>query len=406
MKFKQIILVFFIAISVSCLYTCEKILPSEPDPSNVMDAPIDDLTPAQNRKFLEGAEEFEEVYTKENGLGPIFVASSCASCHAGDNKGHLFTALTRFGQSDATGNKYLDYGAPQIQHNFLPGYSGEIIPSGASSTKIVAPIVAGSGFIEMVQESELLALADPNDLDGDGISGKIHWGAMPAWVTTDKNAIKVNGKYICKFGKKGGTYNLHQQVVKAFNQDIGITTSFMPHNPINYLEGIQTTPVGQPDLSDYSLDNTVFYIKTIQAPIQRDKDNPEVTAGASIFNTIQCNKCHVEKLNTGPSILNGLNYKTFYPYTDLLLHDMGVGLDDHYTEGEALSSEWKTPALWGLGLSKRSQGGQYYLLHDGRARSIEEAIEMHGGEAEKSVANYGKLSVSEKKALIKFLESL
>ena len=111
-------------------------------------------------------------------------------------------------------------------------------------------------------------------------------------------------------------------------------------------------------------------------------------------------------MKTGSSPIAALSNKTFYPYTDLLLHDMGAGLDDGYTEGSATSSEWRTPALWGLGLSKNSQGGQYYLLHDGRATSIEEAILLHGGEGDLSKEKYKSLSSDEKKKLIQFLESL
>ena len=111
-------------------------------------------------------------------------------------------------------------------------------------------------------------------------------------------------------------------------------------------------------------------------------------------------------LQTGPSPLSVLANKQFHPYTDLLLHDMGPTLDDGYTEGFALTSEWKTPALWGLGLSKDSQGGTYFLLHDGRATSIEEAILLHGGEATQSRDNFDQLSNADKLLLIKFLESL
>ena len=129
-------------------------------------------------------------------------------------------------------------------------------------------------------------------------------------------------------------------------------------------------------------------------------------SGGKLFNSIGCAKCHRPELKTGKSPIAALSEKTFHPYTDLLLHDMGVALDDGYTEGSAKTSEWKTPALWGLGLSKFSQGGKYFLLHDGRAGSIGEAIVFHGGEAQNSRDKYEALSASEKQALIRFLESL
>jgi CxxC motif-containing protein (DUF1111 family) len=128
--------------------------------------------------------------------------------------------------------------------------------------------------------------------------------------------------------------------------------------------------------------------------------------GKQVFSQINCSACHTPTLSTGFSPIKVLSNKDFHPYTDLLLHDMGSGLDDGYTEGFALTSEWRTPALWGLGLSKDAQGGFYFLMHDGRAMSIEEAILLHGGEAEQSKINYAQLSGTEKEQLIKFLESL
>jgi len=150
----------------------------------------------------------------------------------------------------------------------------------------------------------------------------------------------------------------------------------------------------------------VLYLKTLKAPIQRSQDNVEVNAGKQLFETVGCAACHTPTLITGPSNIAALANKTFHPYTDLLLHDMGPGLDDGYTEGAATTPEWRTPALWGLGLSRNSQGGAYFLLHDGRAGSIAEAILLHGGEARQSSAAFGQLNDAEKQKLIRFLESL
>jgi CxxC motif-containing protein (DUF1111 family) len=152
--------------------------------------------------------------------------------------------------------------------------------------------------------------------------------------------------------------------------------------------------------------DVIFYLKTLKAPIQRDQDDGEVQAGQQLFVNIGCAKCHTPQLQTGPSPINALANKTFFPYTDLLLHDMGSGLNDGYTEGSAMPAEWRTPPLWGLGLSKNSQGGQYYLMHDGRAGSIDEAILFHGGESEQIKLNYQRLNEDDKTRLIKFMESL
>ena len=161
-----------------------------------------------------------------------------------------------------------------------------------------------------------------------------------------------------------------------------------------------------PEISDQTILDVVFYLKTLKAPIPRGTDQSDIIAGKTTFNELGCAKCHRPEMKTGSSPINALSNKTFFPYTDLLLHDMGPVLDDGYTEGSAKTSEWRTPALWGLGLSKFSQGGGYFLLHDGRARSIEEAIVLHGGEGQESSERYQSLSDSEKRNLIRFLESL
>ena len=144
----------------------------------------------------------------------------------------------------------------------------------------------------------------------------------------------------------------------------------------------------------------------MKAPVQRFQYDDEVQARRKIFTNINCAKCHTPQLQTGNFPIAALANKSFFPFSDFLLHDMGPSLDDGYTEGTALTSEWRTPPLWGLGLSKNSQGGGYFLMHDGRARSIEQAILLHGGEAEKSKTSFQQLSSPDKARIIKFLESL
>ncbi len=197
-------------------------------------------------------------------------------------------------------------------------------------------------------------------------------------------------------GKKGSTYDLLQQTANAYNQDMGINTSFEPKDTYSNLDV-------DPEVNNNAVHNVVFYLKTLKAPIQRNQNDSEVQSGKRIFISIGCEKCHKSELKTGASPINALSYKTFSPYTDLLLHNMGSGLDDNYTEGSAKTYEWKTPALWGLGLSKNSQGKNYFLMHDGRAQSIEAAIQLHGGEGQQSNINFQKLSEDEKQKLIKFL---
>lgn len=403
---KRIFLFGLTCIAAIVIISCEKLTPSAPKADEVMSAPLEGLTPQQHQVFLAGAEEFDEVYTKETGLGPIFVATSCAGCHAGDNKGHPFTALTRFGQDDTTGNKFLAFGAPQLQHRAIPGHTGEILPAGVTSTKFIAPMVAGVGFLELVSDADILAMADPADANADGISGVPNWCSIPDWVNPLPNAVSQNGKYICRFGRKASTHNLHQQVVGAFNNDMGITSSFLPKNPINYLAGTNSIPGGDPELSDETINGVVFYTQVLQTPIQRNQTDATVKQGENVFKQIGCEACHKQTLKTGFSPVPQLSYKNFNPYTDLLLHDMGAELNDNYTEGSAMTYEWRTTPLWGVGLSSSAQGGKMYLLHDGRATSFEEAIQYHGGEGAGSRTKFNQLSSAEKTALVKFLESL
>ncbi|MEO8933203.1 MAG: di-heme oxidoredictase family protein [Xanthomarina sp.] len=381
-------------------FCCEALGPQEPEEYELLDGPLADLTMAEAKRFIQGDIAFnDQIFTIETGLGPIFTGTSCVSCHAGDGKGHPFVQFTRFGQSLPGVNEYLDQGGPQLQNRAIPGYEPETLPPGAPHTNLIAPIVTGLGFLDAVTDQDIIDMSDPDDLDGDGISGRVHWNTRPDYVSNRPGTISMNGKYIARFGKKGKMYDLLHQTADAYNQDIGITSYFEPYD--TYSGDKLQSEVDRQTISD-----VVFYLKTLKAPEPRNQDHPDVIAGKALFQNTQCAACHKPTLNTGYSPIGALSFKEFHPYTDLLLHDMGPALDDGYTEGYAESFEWKTPPLWGIGLSKDSQGGQYYLLHDGRARSIEEAILYHGGEAENSKNMYQGLSQSEKNQLLKFVESL
>lgn len=382
------------------LIACSKFEPKAPADNTLLDGPVEGLTTAQTAKFVAGDIAFnDEIFTASKGLGPIFVATSCGGCHAGDGKGTPFTTLTRFGQSDSTGNQFLHQGGPQWQQRALPGFAPEVIPLGAPFSKFTPPANSGLGFIELVSDADILAMSDPYDIDGDGISGVPNWNVIPHYVTIAPHSLPQGDKYIGRFGKKGATYDLLHQTVNAYNQDMGITSSF---NPIDVYTGKSIDP----EVSDKTIRDVVAYLQMLKAPIPRNQDHEKVQMGKQIFMQSHCGKCHMPQLKTGDSPIASLRFKTFFPYTDLLLHDMGPALDDGYTEGSAKTYEWRTPALWGLGLSPASQGGKYFLMHDGRANSIAEAIEMHGGEALPSKQQYQQLSPLEKEALIQFLESL
>jgi CxxC motif-containing protein (DUF1111 family) len=397
---KKIKILSLIIVLVAGMEACEKFLPKSQPDDQLLDGPVAGLTGEENQIFLRGDVAFnDEIFTTQTGLGPLFVATSCASCHAGDGKGHPFTTLTRFGQTDSTGNQYLHSGGPQLQNRAVPGFAPEQIPAGTSFSKFTPPANTGLGFLDAVSDNSILALADENDADGDGISGRPNWIVPHFYSALRPNSVSNNGKYIGRFGKKAGTYDLLQQTSTAYNQDIGITSFY---EPVDTYTGEEIDP----EISSQTVLDVVFYLKTLKAPVQRNQNDPDAKAGKELFINISCSKCHSPQLTTGTSTMSVLSNKTFFPYTDLLLHDMGSGLNDGYTEGSALPQEWRTPPLWGLGLSKNSQGGQYFLLHDGRATTIEDAILQHGGEAEQSKTNFTQLSAAEKAKLMHFLESL
>ena len=392
-------LVLLLSIAM-VIFACEDLIPSAPANDALLDGPVQGLSDEENRRFLQGDVAFnDDIFTTETGLGPIFVATSCGGCHAGDGKGHPFTTLTRFGQIDETGNQYMDKGGPQLQHLALSGYTPEQIPAGATFSKFTPPANTGLGFIELVADADILAMADPTDADGDGVSGVPNWITKPYYLEANEGAVEQNGKYIGRFGKKAAVYNLTQQTVNAYNQDIGITSTYSPYDVYS---GLETDP----EVSIQTINDLVFYLQTLKAPVQRNQSKGSVIEGKEVFIQIGCERCHRQTLKTGNSSIPALANKEFHPYTDLLLHDIGAGLDDGYTEGAAKTFEWRTPPLWGLGLSPNSQGGSYYLMHDGRATSIEEAILMHGGEASASQEGYTQLSQEDKDLLIEFLESL
>ena len=397
---KHYLIVFLLIAVIAVLASCEKLLPNAEADDQLLDGPVEGLTPEQNIRFLRGDVAFnDDIFTNEKGLGPLFVANSCGSCHAGDGKGHPFTTLTRFGQTDSTGNKFLHSGGPQLQHRSIPGFKPENIPAGATFSNFTPPANTGLGFLEAVPDATLLALADESDLNNDGISGRPNWINTPEYCLIRPQTIVKNNRYIGRFGKKAAVYDLLQQTVNAYNQDMGITSTFEHYNTYDGQNS-------DPEVSNQTVQDVVFYLQTLKAPVQRQQKDENIIAGRQVFSNIGCDKCHTPELKTGDFPVAALSNKSFFPFSDFLLHDMGAALDDGYTEGHALTSEWRTPPLWGLGLSKNSQGGNYFLMHDGRAHTIEEAIMLHGGEAEQSKNAFTQLSDTEKQHLIQFLESL
>ncbi|CAN5391067.1 di-heme oxidoredictase family protein [soil metagenome] len=394
---------YFYALGLVCalaLTSCEHILPPAPDVDQTLDGPVDGMSTDEVRRHMAGDRAFnDQVFTVATGLGPVFVATSCGGCHAADGKGHPFSAVIRFGQSDTSGNPFSSAGGPQLQYRAIPGFTPESLPVGAPSSTLIPPSSTGLGYLEALSDAQILAHADPSDADGDGVSGIPNYVKPRPYFIPTAQHIPVNGRYIGRLGKKGATIDLLQQTATAYNQDIGITSTFEPIDPYTGL-------VNDPEVSDKSISDVVFYLQSLKAPVQRTPTDPGVMRGKQVFNDVGCATCHVPSYTTPTTFVAALSNKQIFPYTDLLLHDMGPALDDGYTEGAAQTFEWKTPALWGLGLAAKSQGGRYFLLHDGRAHSIHDAIMLHGGEAARSRDAYNALPAHDQQDLLRFLESL
>jgi CxxC motif-containing protein (DUF1111 family) len=400
---------------------CNALLPSAPKAEDVLDGPIDGLNGAQLATHAKGDEQFNRVISAGEGAGPLFVAPACGACHVGDGKGHPVFNLTRFGRMGTGGfDPMRALGGPQIQNRAVAGYIAEIVPNGATGVAVFnAPAVTGLGLLEAVDDTTLLRLADSSDADGDGISGRVQLldeNDLLAEVTsleavvadgTPTRGVPIAGKYIGRFGKKGVSVNLLHQTVTAYHEDMGLTTELIPMDLFNRQVGnFASDDVPDPEISSSTVGAVVFYLKTLRPPPRRHADAQEVLAGEALFTQVGCGGCHTPTLRSGASAIAPLDRVTFHPYTDLLLHDMGPGLDDGYTEGVALTSEWRTAPLWGIGLAAASQGGRMHLLHDGRAQSLREAIVLHGGESAASSAAFSALTPAEQERLIRFLESL
>lgn len=413
----------WLVVSAAVVVTagCDALAPGLPADEEVLAGTIPGMTASQVGQHLAGDEEFARVFGFSDGLGPIFVAGSCEQCHVGDAKGHPVFELVRFGRYDgAVWDPMEAAGGPQLQHRSRPGYPAETVPGHATGVaRFTPPAVTGLGYLDAVDDTTLLRLADPDDADGDGISGHVQLLAPSELIETalaleaaqsptpTARGTRIDGKYIGRFGKKALTVNLLHQTVGAYHQDMGVTSDLLPEDLVNPAAGDRASDgVSDPEVSSGTVANVVFYLRTLRAPPRRDADDPDVRAGETLFEEVGCASCHVPTLRTGRSNLEVLDRVTFHPYTDLLLHDMGPELDDGYAEGRGTSAEWRTPPLWGAGLQHLFQGGQAFYLHDGRARSFTEAIEYHGGEGAAARAAFRDLSPDQRARLIRFLESL
>ena len=422
---------------------------------NAFAQPVPGLERQQQLLFFVGNSFFNQNWvaapastTARDGLGPLFNARSCAGCHFKDGRGRppAFGGeaptglLVRLGlpEKDIHGSRLPEpsyglqfqdqatEGVPKegdlhVTYEEVPGaypdgtpYSlrrptyrldnlayGDLHPETALSARIANQMV-GLGLLEAITEADLLAAADPTDVDGDGVSGR------PNWVWDAQNS----GMAVGRFGWKAEQPSILQQAAAAFSADIGIS------NDVFVEEGCAIAQTecrgavsgnnaeGEPEIPADDFLKVVLYSSTLAVPAQRGFDSPEVLAGAALFKHTGCTACHTERYTTGlhPSI-PVLSQQSIRPYTDLLLHDMGDGLADDLSDFQATGSEWRTPPLWGVGLFATVNKHTFYL-HDGRARSLEEAVLWHGGEAEASKDKFTNLSKQERDTLLGFLKSL
>jgi CxxC motif-containing protein (DUF1111 family) len=381
-----------------------------------------------------------------DGLGPTFNRVSCSACHTEDGRGRppeatgapMDSMLVRIsipGPGDHGGpqlhpayggqlNERAIRGVPpegrtEITYEDVPGtygdgssyllqrpvYSFRDLAFGSLDGALISPRVApqmiGLGLLESVPEATLEAIADPDDADDDGISGRVNR------VWSDAAQAMRPGR----FGWKANKASMTDQAAGAALGDIGLTSRLhpeknCPESQADCRAAYVTPEADGPDLSDAFLEKLVFYSQAIAVPQQRNAEDREVRQGEALFRSAGCASCHMPALETGPdAVLPELANQVFHPFTDLLLHDMGPGLADGRPDFEATGSEWRTPPLWGLGLVE-TVNGHDRLLHDGRARGFAEAILWHGGEAEAAKEAFRTMPAEDRAALIAFLKSL
>lgn len=373
------------------------------------------------------------------GLGPVYNSVSCASCHIADGRGkppgpneQLLSMLFRISVPGSGA-----YGEPapvpgfggQLQQKAIVGCSPEAgvnitytentyyfpdntsyqlrtpsytvvnsyipVPGNMLLSARVAPPVFGLGLLEAIPEENILQYADEGDANGDGISGR------PNYVWDAVNGTMSLGR----FGWKAGQPTLLQQSAGAYNEDMGITNFVLGKESCEGQQQYSFTTNAH-EVSDSLLHAVSFYVKTLAVPARRKADDPVVQQGKQLFIQARCSTCHIPSMRTAVNVaFPEISNQKIFPYTDLLLHDMGPGLADNRPEFSANGQEWRTPPLWGIGLTQVVNGHQNFL-HDGRARTLLEAIMWHDGEALPSKQFVAGLSTAERTALVKFLESL
>ncbi len=428
---------------------------------NAFSLPSANLPPSRRVDFSVGNSFFRNPWviapsttTARDGLGPLFNTNACQNCHIKDGRGHppapdaqsAVSMLVRLSIPDAPayakiieqlgvvpepvyGGQLQDMAIPgvlpegkvRVEYTPVPvrfkdgteielrkpslnitqlGY-GPMHPDTRFSARVAPPMI-GLGLLEAIPDEAILANAEAQAKEKNGIAGR------PNQVWDDAQQKTVLGR----FGWKAGQPNLNQQNVHAFSGDMGLTTTL---RPMDDCTDAQTAckqapsgngPEGEPEVSDNILRLVLFYSRNLAVPARRDVGTPEVLAGKSLFFQAGCQSCHTPKYTTAANAAEPeLANQVIRPYSDLLLHDMGDGLADNRSEFQASGRDWRTPPLWGIGLTQ-AVSGHTQFLHDGRARNLLEAVLWHGGEAQAAQQQVLSFNAEQRAALLAFLNSL
>ena len=428
---------------------------------NAFSLPLANLPPSRRVDFSVGNSFFRSPWvtapsttTARDGLGPLFNTNACQNCHIKDGRGHppppdaanSVSMLVRLSIPDAPqyakvieqlgvvpepvyGGQFQDMAVPgvvpegKVRVEYTPvsvrfkdgsevelrkpvlqitqlGY-GPLHPDTRFSARVAPPMI-GLGLLEAIPEDAILANAAAQAKDKNGINGR------PNRVWDDELQKTVIGR----FGWKAGQPNLNQQNVHAFSGDMGLTTRLRPFDDCT---DAQTAckqapngngPNGEPEVSDNILRLVLFYSRNLAVPARRGINDEQVLAGKNLFFQAGCQSCHTPKYTTAANAAEPeLANQVIRPYSDLLLHDMGDGLADNRTEFQASGRDWRTPPLWGIGLTQ-AVSGHTQFLHDGRARNLLEAVLWHGGEAQAAQQQVLAFNAEQRAALLAFLNSL
>ncbi|MEL7300811.1 MAG: di-heme oxidoredictase family protein [Pseudomonadota bacterium] len=407
--------------------------------SNAFSLPSAALSFKQRSDFFVGNGVFDRPWVAapsstigSDGLGPYYNARSCQGCHIKDGRGHppepgeINMVSMLFGLSGPGGAPDPVLGQ-QLQDQAIPGFASEGrvtvtyedapfvysdgtqvvlrrpvyetdagLADGTSLNPRIAPPMIGLGLIEAIPEEALAARADPDDRDGDGISGR----------------LAMVGDAVGRFGWKATAATVRTQSAQAFSHDMGLSTTLKPApwgDCTEFQDACRDAFHGDnetgPEIAEALLELVTFYSANLAVPARRNIDTPEVLSGKELFYEVGCTGCHVPKFATSAGAAPEQRNQLIWPYSDFLLHDLGPDLADANPTGDRPGAEWRTAPLWGIGLTE-AVNGHTYFLHDGRARSLEEAILWHGGEAAAARKSFAALPSDDRQALITFLESL